>query len=288
MKAKFDTREYKILKDKLKQKYEAEKTGDQTLYIDQERLFKPLIENQEKTSKATQDKIVASQEANSNALVPIANDIQKRIDQIEALQELPFYSTPPGIEDVPQSTPQKVKTTMIDLNARLNTTDFENLEDMQLLKPNEVREDGNINDVLRRIEKYNRSNAQYLSARSKKTDVEKQVFQSRKETLEKYKQTILDIRNNEVYVKSGKGLRKHKPFKLKRGRGRPKMYPDTIMYNNSQDLRDKLFELLAAKKAGNTGLDTIIVTALDELFNKKWITKDQYDDLFENIFPDII
>jgi hypothetical protein len=45
-----------------------------------------------------------------------------------------------------------------------------------------------------------------------------------------------------------------------------------------------LIELLTAKKAGNTGLDNTIVSVLDELFDKKWISKDDYDNLFKNIF----
>src|SRR5437868_13762431 len=105
MNTKVDIKKYKQQKDLLKKRFEDEKTGDQTLFIDQERLFKPLIKTQEKTSKAMQDKIVASQEATSNALVPIARDLQKRIDQMESLQDLSSYNIPQGIEDVPQSTP---------------------------------------------------------------------------------------------------------------------------------------------------------------------------------------
>jgi hypothetical protein len=107
MYTKLDIKKYTQLKDNLIKSFKAEKTGDQKLFIDQERLFKPLTETQEKTSKAMQDKIVTSQEATSNALVPIARDLQKRIDQFETLQDLPFYNIQPEIEDVPQSTPLK-------------------------------------------------------------------------------------------------------------------------------------------------------------------------------------
>ena len=62
----------------LKKRFEDEKTGDQTLFINQDILLKPMIKTQEKTSKAMQDKIVTSQEATSNALVPIARDLPSK------------------------------------------------------------------------------------------------------------------------------------------------------------------------------------------------------------------
>jgi hypothetical protein len=286
MHSKIDIKKYKEQRDMLKKRFENEKTGDQTLYIDQERLFKPLIETQEKTSKAMQDKIVTSQEATSNALVPIARDLHKRIDQMESLQDLPFYNIQPGIEDVPQSTPQKDRDIFqVDLDVGLNTTDLENLEDMGFVKPSEVQKKGIIEETVKKIGSQNRQIGQFLRSDSKKTTKEREVYQSQKVTLKKYKKSLLGLEGAEQFLKkSGEGMQKHKLFKLKRGRGRPKTYPDTIMYNNSQDLHNKLIELLTAKKAGNTGLDNTIVSVLDELFDKKWISKDDYDNLFKNIF----
>jgi hypothetical protein len=234
MHSKIDIKKYKEQRDMLKKRFEDQKTGDQTLYIDHERLFKPLIETQEKTSKAMQDKIVTSQEATSNALVPISRDLHKRIDQMESLQDLPFYNIQPGIEDVPQSTPQKDRDIFqVDLDVGLNTTDLENLEDMGFVKPSEVQKKGTIGEVLNYIETQNRKIGQFLGAASKRSDAEKQIHQSRQVTLKKYKDTIKKIEEAEKFLKkSGKGMQKHKPFKLKLGRGRPKTYSDTIMYNN--------------------------------------------------------
>jgi hypothetical protein len=63
------------------------------------------------------------------------------------------------------------------------------------------------------------------------------MIESQKETMKKYKESILVLKGAEKFtLKSGEGLRKQKPFKLKRGRGRPKTYPDTIMYNNSHKI----------------------------------------------------
>ena len=286
MLTKIDIKKYKEQKDMLKKRFEDEKTGEQTLFIDQERLLKPLIDTQEKTSKAVQDKIVTSQEATSNALVPITKELHKRIDQMESLQDLPFYNIQPGIEDVPQSTPQKDrKIIIVDLDAGLNTTDLENLQDMNLDKPSEVQKKGTIEEILNSIKTHNRQIGQFLGAASKRSDAEKQIYQSRQVTLKKYEDSIKKIEGGKKFTKkSGEGMRKHKPFKQKRGRGRPKIYPDTIMYHNSKDLYNKLYEFLAAKNAGNTGLDNSIVSALDELLDKKWISKDNYDILFKNIF----
>src|SRR6476469_9323059 len=95
---------YANQKKRLKQYFEREKTGDQTLYTDQAKLLEPLINSQ----KETQNKIVTGQESLSTALVPLVQELQKRNDQVEALQGLPFYNIP-EIEGVPQSSPQKDK-----------------------------------------------------------------------------------------------------------------------------------------------------------------------------------
>src|SRR5207245_7220018 len=161
---------YKQQRDFLKQRFEAEKTGDQTLYTERSKLFKPLIESQKEASKAIQDKIATSQDTINNVLVPLTRALEKRNDQLETLQDLPYYNIRQGIEDVPQSTPQstpqKSKTIFVDLNTRLNTTDFENLDSLEFLTPNEVRRDGNINDILKRIGKENRTIGQYLGKAS--------------------------------------------------------------------------------------------------------------------------
>src|SRR6476469_2337034 len=95
---------YANQKKRLKQYFEREKTGDQTLYTDQAKLFEPLINSK----KETKNKIVTGQETIRNAIVPFIKELQKRNDQVEALQSLPFYNIP-EIEGVPQSTPKKDK-----------------------------------------------------------------------------------------------------------------------------------------------------------------------------------
>ena len=88
---------------------------------------------------------------------------------------------------------------------------------------------------------------------------------------------------DEFIVHTGKG-RERKLCKQKRGKGRPRKYPDTVFYNSTNDLCQKLYELVAAKRAGNTGLDNIINTMLEELLNIGAVNKEFYNDLFKHIF----
>ena len=151
---------YANQKKRLKQYYEREKTGVQTLYTDQAQLFEPLINSQ----KETQNKIVTGQETLSNALVPLVQELQKRNEQVEVLQSLPFYNIP-EIEGVPQSTPQvtpqkeqQPQYINVDLDGELlNQTHQENLQDMGLDLPSEVQKKGSYESVIKEIHTKNRS-----------------------------------------------------------------------------------------------------------------------------------
>ena len=83
---------YKEQKDLIRKHFQAEKIGDQTLFTDQFKLFKPLIESQKETSKDLQDKLTSNQSTLSNALVPFTNELKRRNDQVDELQALPFYT----------------------------------------------------------------------------------------------------------------------------------------------------------------------------------------------------
>src|SRR6478609_8946220 len=182
---------YANQKKRLKQHFEREKTGDQTLYIDQAQLLRPLIDSQKETSKSIQDKIVTGQESLSNALVPLVQELQKRNDQVEALQGLPFYNTP-EIEGVPQSTPkvtpqkeQQAQYINVDLDGELlNQTHQENLQDLGLDLPSEVQKRGSFESVLKQIHTETRRIGQYLGKSSKKTDKEKDIYNSQKQTID--------------------------------------------------------------------------------------------------------
>src|SRR6266536_518238 len=237
---------YKEQRNALRRRYEVQKTGDQTLFTEQSKLFKPLIEVQKETSKTIGDKITTSQEGLSNVLVPFTRELRKRNEQIETLQ---------------------------------------NLQDMMLDLPSEVQEKGTIEEVLELIQKNFRSLGQFLGKASTKTPQEKEIFKSRKETLKIYRELIIALKGAKRFTeKSGQGIRRRKLCKLKRGRGRPRKYPDTIVYNNPNELCEKLADLVTAKEAGNTGLDNSINSILDELLVIKSINKDEFDKLFKTIF----
>ena len=276
-------KQYKEQRDRLKQHFEAEKTGEQTLFTDQAKLFKPIIESQKETSKAIRDEIVANQENSSNVLTPFIRELQKRNEQTEAM----LKASPQGIQDVPQSTPLK-DFISVDIDGEmLNDTHKENLQDMGFDLPSMVQRKGIYADVLKQIKTENRRLGQVLSeitAAGKKIPAkEKAVYESRKQTLKLYKGKIKLVEAaQQVIVKSGEGLRKL--VKPKRGRGRPRQYPDVVLYNHPDELCKKLYELEAAKAAGNTGLDNIINAILDELLDIKYIDKTEYNNLYKNIF----
>src|SRR6478609_6036365 len=108
--------------------------------------------------------------------------------------------------------------------------------------------------------------------------------QTQKDTLEIYERKIKKLQGvSEFIVHTGKG-RERKLCKQKRGKGRPRKHPETIFYNSANDLCEKLDELVAAKRAGNTGLDNSINSVLDELLNIGAIDKNLYNNLFKHIF----
>ena len=270
--------------------FEADKTGEQIQYMDQKKLLKPLLE----TQQVIQDKIVSGQDTLSNALIPFTNELRKRNELVDELQALPFYNVPREIENVPAAHSTPIKNVIeINLDGELlEQTHRDNLHDLSLELPSEVQKKGNVESVLGTIMSRNRQLGQFLREGNKKTEREslKERYKSQQNTLKIYKEKIEGLHGASQFIKkSGEGLRKisHKLCKLKRGRGRPRKYPDTIFYNTVNDLIQKLDELVAAKRAGNTGLDNSINAVLDELLNTSAIDKDFYNNLFKNIFPNI-
>ena len=155
---------------------------------------------------------------------------------------------------------------------------------MSLRLPSEVMENGNYDDVLDKIKTLNRQYGQLTGKKSKQDEKLKEMYTSRKKTLEKYKTSILEQRSAGKY-KSGEGHLKHRSlYKLKRGRGRPKTYPDIKYYNSADDLIQELSHLVVAKNVGNTGLNNSINSVLDELLKVGGVNKDDYNTLYESIF----
>jgi hypothetical protein len=272
-----DITEYKRVKEALRYRFEQERTGDQDLFRERSKIFQPLINTQQQTAKAIKDGQDASAIAVSNALQPFTRELQRRNDRVDMLAEQPFYQ-----QELPAITPMSPEFMTVDLDAGLNETDRENLEDMSFELPNAVFKKKAIEETLDKIKTTNRSIGQKLGTGQVGQRVEakeKEVYRSRKKTLETYKQIIEGLEGAKQFVstphKTGKGL------KNRRGYSRD---VDVIYYPNVEELCIKLHRLYAAKQAGNNGLDNNINSILDELLRVHAIDKDEYDILFKRIF----
>lgn len=265
-----DLDEYKRIKQALRDKFDAERTGDQYSFVEQSKLFKPLIQP-----------LLASQQQAAQQTI-------KAIQERQAIQERPPMPAIMGENDVRlassstsgsanklsdlrsgqpaqqhSSSNSEHSAIKIDLDSGLDDTDIQNLEDMAFDLPSEVFKNKQIKETLNQIKTENRSIGQKLGKSTSVSEQDKIVYSSRKETLSIYKQIIQGLEGAKQFV--GEGV-------------------DVIFYQNVEDLSMRLKELIAAKKAGNTGLDNRINAVLDELLRIQAISKDNYDQLYKLIF----
>lgn len=259
--------EYKRIKNTLKERFDSERTGDQSLFREQSKilqpLIKPLISTQEQTVKAIQD----------SGTKDLARELQRRNDQVDLLTQQPFYLDPLPSITPSSTTPQTASPIInIDLDADLNQTDIENLQNMSLDLPSVVFKSKQIEETLDKIKTENRSIGQKLGKGSSASDREKKIYASQRKTLAIYRQKIQGLEGAKQFV--GKGFKN-------------KNKNDVIFYSCIDDLCLKLKELCAAKQAGNTGLDNRINSILDELLRVSAVSKDEYDNLYKNIFSSI-
>src|SRR4029078_5029919 len=194
----FNINDFVKQREILRKRFEAEKTGEQEQYLDQSKLFKPIIDSHKKM----EDKLVDS---SSNAIVPYLQEIQRRNDLLETSQNLPFYNAP-----LEHSTPSKEAN--VDFDQKLDTTDIENMQDLGLKLPSEVYKTKTYAETLNKIKTENRRLGQLLKTHSKASEKERQIFQSQQKTLKKYKNLIKSLQGAaedfEVPRKSGTGLLK--------------------------------------------------------------------------------
>ena len=272
--------EYLKNKKILKDRYEAERSGDIQLFREQEKLFKPLITSQQDTSKVSQenlkaikDEIQANKDTTSQALVPLARELQRRNDQFEMLQGRPFNQSEIELSSA-ESTPEKKDQGMrIDLNGDLSDHDIYILEQLGFDKPSIVYGKDNYFETYEKIKKENKSIGQYLGKGSKKSEKQKEVFEDQKVILKRYK---------DLLEKGEKGKELLVNPKLKIGQGLQST--KCIFYSKPQELCEKLYMLDAVKQAGNTGVDNDINSILDELLKIGQIDKTTFDKLYKNIF----
>jgi len=271
-----DITEYKRVKEALRDRFEAERTGDQDLYREQSKIFQPLINTQEQSAKAIQNGQDINAAAVSNVLLPFTRELRRRNEQVDMLTEQPFYQ-----QELPPITPASPEFMNVDLDAGLNETDRENLQDMGFELPSLVFKNKTIEETLENIKTENRSIGQKLGkgpVGQKVEAKEKDIYRSQKKTLDVYKQIIDGLEGAKQFVstlkKTGKGLK---------ARGSSEAI-DVIYYPNVEELCIKLQKLNAAKQAGNNGLNNSIQSILDELLRVRAINKDEYNNLYKNIF----
>src|SRR5271157_1463341 len=184
------------------------------------------------------------------------------------MQQPFFHEELPAIA---QASPDIVK---VDLDANLNQTDIENLQDMDFELPSSVFKNKTVEETLDKIKTENRSIGQLLGTKSTASAKEQQISKSRRETLKTYKQIIEGLQGAKQFISTPKNT----------GKGLRNKTVDVIYYPSVEDLCANLAQLHAAKQAGNTGLDNNINTVLDELLRVQAIDKTIYNKLYKNIF----
>ena len=192
-----DISEYKRLKETLKDRFENERTGDQDLFREQTKILQPLINTQQQTVKAIKDTQNASSTAISNVLVPIVRELERR-EQADSLMQQPFYGE--ELPAIAQASPDIVK---IDLDANLDQTDLENLQDMSFELPSIVFNNKTVEETLEKIKTENRSIGQKPGKDTKLKSQELEVY-SRKETLKTYQEIIDGLQGAKEFISTPK------------------------------------------------------------------------------------
>jgi len=275
-----DINEYMRIKKTLRDKFDAERTGDQHLFIEQSKLLqpliKPLLSTQEQTVKAIQEKphrpLTAIMPAAEAPAPPVRHlrfgpeqhpGSTPRFGTHEHLRFGPEHSSTRAADEPEPDLPLEQPLIKIDLDSGLDDTDIRNLQDMKLDLPSVVFKNKKIAETLNQIKTENRSIGQKLGKSYDATEKEKVIYRSWKETLGTYKLKIQGLEGAKQFV--GEGV-------------------DVIFYPSVEDLCMRLTEFDAAKQAGNTGLDNRIISVLDELLRTQAVSKDVYDELYKIIF----
>lgn len=252
--------EYKRVKESLRDRFESERSGDQDLFEQQTKILQPLIN--------TASTAAASQHATLKALQESQAETHGSLQQLQTA--LPMIAAAQAAQAEQDSFKEADDVLRVDVDAQLDDTDMENLQDMSMTLPSVVLKNQNIEETLKKIATENRRIGQKLGVKSTASQKEIELYRSQKETLITYKQIIEGLEGAKQFMstpKKGKGLS-----------------VDTIYYASVDDLCEKLAELNAAKRAGHTGVNNHINSILDELLKIKAIDKNQYNTLYKNIF----
>ena len=315
-----DVSEYKRLKQTLRDRFESEKTGDQSLLEEQTEKYRPLLSSQQEISKTMQDvanQIVESQSEGQAALqplLPLLQNIQRAQiaapgqpgQQALAMAMSPSqYATPQmsltghasgqdSTSHIPVPVSSRKEIIKINLDEHLDQTDIDNLNDMKLPLPRKVYETNSMAQTLQSVKSYNKSISQYLGIGPASKSISKDI----KKTLESQRTTLLKYRGLIENTESAKKListRKTDKEKMSTGvisdmNSNAGAVPNAgavheiSFYSSVDDLCNRLALLCAAKEAGNNGLNNNINSILDELLHIKAIDKPEYNHLYSNIF----
>ena len=173
-----DISEYKRLKETLRDRFENERMGDQDLFIEQAKIFQPLITTQlltnTETVKAIKDSEDMSSTAISNALLPVVRELERR-EQADSLMVKPFYRE--ELPAIAQASPDIMK---VDLDGNFNEIDLENLQDMSFDLPSVALKNKTIEETLEKRKTENKSIGQKLGKASKLDAREIQICTSEK------------------------------------------------------------------------------------------------------------
>ena len=183
-----DVSEYKRLKQTLRDRFESEKTGDQSLLEEQTKKYKPLLSSQQEISKTMQDvanQIVDSQSEGQAALqplLPLLQNIQRAQlaapgqpgQQALAMAMSPSqYATPQmsltghasgqdSTSHIPVPVSSRKDMIRVNLDEGLDQHDIDNLNDMKLPLPSKVYETNAVEQTLQSVKTHNKSIGQYL------------------------------------------------------------------------------------------------------------------------------
>lgn len=246
-------------KERVKAQHINEKKYEQLFSETTSRFLKPVTEKLEDDGRQLQALV-----HNSNQLLDEQRNIGNMLEENNE-RYLQYYGPDTSIEDL--FTPEKPKPKIYDVDKSLTEEDIDNLKQLNFDLPSVVANKRGLSSehfeqIYKKISSENRSIGQRLSKANKDKQSPNQIemYKSMTATLGKYKQALKLIESS-LDIKVGEGC-------------------STVFYKNADDLAIKLEKLVAAKEAGNTGVDNAIISILDELLHKGFITKSIYDELY--------
>jgi hypothetical protein len=262
------------------QKQISERGGEQQLYLDQSKKYKPLTDVTLESTKELKDQISKAQESTTEALVPLTREIQRRNDIIEDFQQLPITAPEPAAEPKRQSKIDFIGNP----NAGFTADELNSLDQMGFKSPTEAM--GNESEIVSIIEEVNHEI--YVLAglgksnNKKRSEDEKLKYNNEKEILKKYRERLRDFTKAQkegvlTKPKSGKGVRNY--MKLDK-------------YGYFGDLRIDTESLIRGKLLAYDDDDLVLEKTIDKSFynliTKRYNYKVKYSKSAINIYQELV